>query len=454
LRPAAGGTYPRACVKIFVLGAGLVGATVVEALQVDHDLTVVDLDPTKLKPLKQLYDTATVQASAASARELAAAGIAEADLVIACTSQDEANLVAGVIARKLAPRAMTIVRTSSAEYADIWREKRLDMDFVVSTEWETARAVGQAIGMPYARQTDTFADGKVQIVELDVGPRASRQLVGRKLRDAALPPDSRVASIIREGRAVLPRGDAVVAPGDRIVAIGSPHAAQAWCQLVSPSRGAVRDVVIFGAEQLGAAIARTLVDQELEVRVVEPDPKRAALVAERLPSARVFNATGLDPGFLERVGIAHVQAAIFAMRDDPKNLFAATLARVHGVPYTIALAHQPISAHVYERGGIDVTIDPRHVTAEEIVRFAHDPRTLQVSMLEGHRFEILDVTTRPDSELVGLSLREMPVRGALIGAIVRNGDAVFPRSDDVLQAGDRVIVFTEAARAPEVERAL
>jgi trk/ktr system potassium uptake protein len=441
-------------VKIFVLGAGLVGATVVEALQVDHDLTVVDLDPTKLKPLAQRYDTATVQGSAASARELAAAGIAEAKIVIACTSRDEANLVAGMIARKLAPQATTIVRTSSTEYAELWREKRIDMDFVVSTEWETARAVSQAIGTPYARQTDTFADGKVQIVELDVGPRSSSDLVGRKLRDARLPPDSRVASIIRNGQAVLPRGDAVVEPGDRVVAVGSPHAAQAWCQLVSPSRGAVRDVVVFGAEQLGAAIARTLVDQEIDVRVVEPDAARAALVAERLPGARVFNATGLDPGFLERVGIAHVQAAVFAMRDDPKNLFAATLARVHGVPYTIALAHQPISARVYERGGIDVTIDPRHVTAEEIVRFAHDPRTLQVSMLEGHRFEILDVTTRPDSELVGLSLRQMPIRGALIGAIVRNGDAVFPSSDDVLQAGDRVIVFTEAARAPEVERAL
>jgi trk system potassium uptake protein len=328
------------------------------------------------------------------------------------------------------------------------------MDFVVSTEWETARAVSQAIGTPYARQTDTFADGKVQIVELDVGARASPDLVGRKLRDANLPADSRLASIIRNGQAVLPRGDAVVAPGDRVVAIGTPHAAKAWCQLVSPSKGAVRDVVVFGAQELGAAIARTLVDQEIAVRIVEPDPVRAALVAERLPTARVFNASGFDPGFLERVGIARVQAAIFAMRDDPKNLFAATLARVHGVPYTIALAHHPISASVYEQGGIDVTVDPRHVTAEEIVRFAHDPRTLQVSMLEGHRFEILDVTTRPESELVGLSLRQMPIRGALIGAIVRNGDAVFPRSDDVLQAGDRVIVFTEAARAPEVERAL
>jgi trk system potassium uptake protein TrkA len=94
------------------------------------------------------------------------------------------------------------------------------------------------------------------------------------------------------------------------------------------------------------------------------------------------------------------------------------------------------------------------VTAEEIVRFAHDPRTQQVAMLEGDRFEVLDITTRSDSEYVGKRFRDMPIRGALIGAIVRDGQAVFPRSDDVLLAGDRVIVFTETSRVPVVEKVL
>jgi trk system potassium uptake protein TrkA len=75
-------------------------------------------------------------------------------------------------------------------------------------------------------------------------------------------------------------------------------------------------------------------------------------------------------------------------------------------------------------------------------------------MLEEDRFEVLDITTRPDSEFVGLTFRQMPIRGALIGAIVRDGKAVFPHSDDVLESGDRVIVFTESSRVPDVERAL
>jgi Trk K+ transport system NAD-binding subunit len=75
-------------------------------------------------------------------------------------------------------------------------------------------------------------------------------------------------------------------------------------------------------------------------------------------------------------------------------------------------------------------------------------------MLEGDRFEVLDITTQPTSEYVGLRFSDMPIRGALIGAIVRDGRAVFPRSDEVLQAGDRVIVFTETSRGAAVGRVL
>ena len=109
---------------------------------------------------------------------------------------------------------------------------------------------------------------------------------------------------------------------------------------------------------------------------------------------------------------------------------------------------------MYEQNGIDAVVDPLLVTAEEIVRFAHDPRTQQMAMLEGDRYMVLDLTTRADSDLVGVPLREMPARGAMIGAILRNGEAIFPHGADTLRPGDRVIVFTETERALEVERAL
>ena len=152
-------------------------------------------------------------------------------------------------------------------------------------------------------------------------------------------------------------------------------------------------------------IARLLIEQGIGVRMIEADRDRARYVAAELPKARVYHATGFDPDFLDRERIADAQVAIFAMRDDMKNHFAATLAKVHGARFTVAIVHDAPSQEVFEHAGIDVTVNPRQITAEEIVRFAHDPRTQQVVMLEGDRFEVLDITTRPDSEYVGLTLQ-------------------------------------------------
>ena len=440
--------------NIFVIGAGQVGATIVQALHDEHHLTVCDLDESRLAAISSRYDVSTLEGNGASRRVLSEAGVSGADLLIACTSRDEVNIVSAMISKAISPRTTTIVRTTNPEYLDVWREGQLDVDFIVSSEVETAHAVTRAVGVPAARQTDLFAEGQVQLVEFDISEGSDPSILGVPLREAVLPGDSRLAAIIRGDEGRLPGGDDTIAPGDRIVVIGSPHAAQAWGELVAPGLGKVMDVVVFGVGHTGTAIARDLLAQGIGVRLIESSLERARIVANELPDARVYHATGLDPDFLERERIADAQVAIFAMRDDMKNHFAATLAKLHGARFTIAIVHDTTSVEVFERAGVDVTIDPRQVTAEEIVRFAHDPRTQQVSMLEGDRFEVLDITTRPGSEYAGLKFKEMPIRGALIAALVRDGRAIFPRSEDILRPGDRAIIFTESRRVPDVEKAL
>ena len=449
--------------KVVVVGAGQVGSTIVEALSNEqHDLTVIDLDPLRLQRLSYRYDVVAVEGNGASRRTLKDAGIADANLMIACTSRDEVNIVSAMFAKKLAPDAMTIVRTTNVEYLDIWRERELEIDFMVSSELEAANAIARIVGIPAARQTDVFADGLVQMVEFDVEQTGGRNgdspqrgaVVGRPLREATIPADSKVASIIRGDRVLVPRGGEAIMPGDRVVIIGSPAAAREWSRIMRMETAAVDDVVIVGAGQTGVAAARALIDQGIGVRLIEADGPRARAVAEELPKARVFHATGLDPDFLERERIGQAHAAVFAMRDDAKNLYAATLAKLHGVPFTVALVHEQISADVFEEAGVDVAINPRLVTAEEMVRFAHDPRVRQLAMLEGDRFEVLDITVRPDSELCGTPFRELPMTGSLIGAIIRDGRAIFPHGDDVLMPGDRAIIFTESSRVGRVEKVL
>jgi trk system potassium uptake protein TrkA len=442
-------------VKIYVVGAGQVGTTVVEALHDEHDVTVIDVDEPRLTALGSRFDVATFQGNGASRRILQEVGIEDAELFIACTSRDEINIIASMFARALAPNARTIARTTDIEYLEVWHERQLDIDFIVSSELETAHAVSRLIGIPAARQTDVFAEGQVQMVEFEV-PISTGQsdVIGRPLREARIPRDAKVAGIIRGDRMILPRGDIAIEPEDRIVVIGSPDAIREWSEVLAQGKKRLGDVVIFGAGRVGVAIARLLITQGSRVRLVEADRDRALHVAEQVPEARVFHATGLEPDFFERERINQAEAAVFAMRDDAKNHYGATLARLKGVPFTVAVVHEAHSAEILEAAGLDVAVNPRLVTAEEMVRFAHDPRTQQVAMLEGDRFEVLDLVVRPDSEYVGQPFREMPIRGALIGAIVRNGTAIFPHGDDVLEPGDRVIVFTEASRVPVVEKAL
>jgi trk system potassium uptake protein len=465
--------------KIVLLGAGQVGATIVEALHDDHEVTVVDLDAARLQALSYRYDVRTVRGNGATRRVLQDAGIAEAALMIACTSRDEINLVAGTLVKKLSD-AQTIVRTSNPEYLEAWQERQIDVDFMVSSELETAHAVSRTIGVPAAKQTDLFAEGAVQIVEFDV-PRggggreelagmplteaaeraAERPLaggyehvVGPPLREARIPGDSKVASIIRGDRVIVPRGDQSIMPGDRIIIIGSPDAARAWSRIMARGERRVDDVVVFGGGATGLAIAQVLVEQKIRVRLVEPREDRAREVAEALPDARVYCATGIDPDFIERERIGQARAAVFAMREDAKNLYAATLARVHGIGFTIGIVHEAISVEVFEHAGIDVAVNPRSVTAEEIVRFAHDPRIRQLAMLEGDRFEILDITVRETSKLIRMPFKDLPMTGSLIGAIVRDGAAIFPHGNDQLEPGDRAIIFTESKRVADVEKAL
>ena len=466
--------------KIVLVGAGQVGATIVEALHGDHEVTVIDLDTARLQALSYRFDVRTVKGNGATRRVLQEAGVA------ACRPHDRLHVPGRDQPRRrdageeASREAQTIVRTSNPEYLEAWQERQIDVDFMVSSELETAHAVSRTIGVPAAKQTDVFAEGQVQIVEFDVPregrcrgsggdpahrgrrarPRADRcrgayeEVVGQPLREATIPADSKVASIIRGERVLVPRGDESIKPGDRIIVIGSPDAAREWGRIMARGERRVDDVVIFGGGATGLAIARVLLDQRIRVRLIEPREERAREIAEELPDARVYCATGLDPDFIERERIGQA-----APPSSPCARTRRTSTRRHSRGCTASASRSasstsPISVEVFEHAGIDVAVNPRSVTAEEIVRFAHDPRIRQLAMLEGDRFEVLDITVRETSKLVRRPFKELPMTGSLIGAIVRDGSAIFPHGGDQLEPGDRAIIFTESSRVAEVEKAL
>ena len=440
--------------KIIVLGAAHIGRALVDALHEEHEITVIDISADRLAALSDRYDVRTVEGDGTTEQVIRKAGVEEADLFIGCSPREEANLVGAMLAKRLSG-AQTIVRSTSTAYLDAWRERHLEVDFMVSPELETAerdRGDARAAGRPPDRHVRRRQgpDRRVRRAR----PRAAQR------PDRARPAQRRDAGRLQgrrdhpRRRDVVPRGDEQILPGDRVVVIASPDSARAWAHACGRKEERVNDVVIFGAGQMGTTIARVLLERGIRVRIVDAERERMRHIAERLPGVRAFHAHAFDPEFLDHERIGRASAAVFALNDDARNLYGAILAKRHGVRMTIALVHDEVSVEVYEAGGVDVTIDPRQVTAEEMVRFAHDPRIRQIAMLEQDRFEVLDLTVRADSDFIDKPFTELPATGSVIGAVIRNGDVRFPHKTDTLHAGDRVIVFVESRRASLVEKAL
>src|SRR5215216_2413566 len=103
--------------KIVILGAGQVGSTVAESLVSErNDITVVDLDPQRLRALEDRLDLRTVAGSGGHPSVLKQAGIEDADLLIAVTQSDDTNLVACLLAARLFNVPRRIARLRSTDY--------------------------------------------------------------------------------------------------------------------------------------------------------------------------------------------------------------------------------------------------------------------------------------------------------------------------------------------------
>ncbi len=442
--------------KVLIVGAGQVGGAIAESLHEAHDVTVVDLDPDRLNQLSYRLDILTVPGNGASRSTLLRAGIRVTDLFIACTSRDEANIVAALQARALSS-GKVIARTRSSEYLDAWRERQFDVDFMVSSEAETAQAVARAVGMPTAVQTDVFADGRVEMVEFEVHTETAPDVAGRTLADARIPEDCVVASIIRGPEVIIPGGRDRIEDGDRLVVIASAAAAHDWAQRLSVGSGrkAVEQVVVCGGGATGRAVGGLLARLGMRVRLIEIDEARARACAEDMADVEVFCADATDPEFMERENVGRADAVVCCTDADARDLLIGLLARSLGAGMAIAIVGNPDYIPIFERVGIDLALNERRVTAEEIIRFTHDPRTRAVAMLEDDRVEVLEMPVRAESSLCGKLFRERPLgAGAIVGAVVRGDRVLFPRGDDSLQGGDIAIIVADQRRVREIEATL
>ncbi|QLD90944.1 Trk system potassium transporter TrkA [Natronomonas salina] len=434
---------------VVIIGAGEVGTSIAESLDDSHDVVVIDVDQARADQLKYELDVMTLAGDGTSLSVLQEAGVADADMLIASTDDDRTNLVACETAKTVSD-PFTIARVKSVEYLRTWEmtEAAFGVDFMVCSDLLTAENIVRVVGLPAAVDVDPFAGGRIQMAEFEIadGSPVDGQTVAEADRFESLT----FAGLFRDGEMILPQGSTEIRAGDRAVVIGSPESVQGFADDISPEAtpDEADEIVIIGGSEIGYHTARLLEKRGLKPRIIERDHDRARYLAEELPKTLVMEHDATDTEFLAREHVDEADIVVAALDSDEKNLLVSILAKRLGTDRVVAIVDSGDYVTVFEEIGVDVAINPRQVTAEEITRFTHEGVAENLSVLENDQAEVLELELSPDSSLVGKPIRDISAEfdsDIVIGAVTRNGDQITPRGDTVLEAGDHVVVFVETA---------
>ena len=441
---------------VVIVGAGEVGSAIAESLAGTHDVAVIDIDSERVENLVYEADVLGVTGDGGELEALRDAGIEQADMVIASTNVDETNIVTCGTA-KTAADVFTISRVKNAKFLRTWQHSAgaFGVDYMVATNLMTAETISKVIGLPAANDVETFADGVVQMAEFELAD--SSPVAGQTVAEADRWDALTFAAVFRDGDVIIPRGETALAVGDKVIVIGSRESVHTFAREVAPDVNTARDVLVVGGSDIGYHTARMLQERGLRPRLVERDPGRAREIAEDLTDTIVLESDATDREFLEREHIETVDAVVATLDSDEKNLLAALLAKRLGADRTVAVVDTGEYVPLFEAVGVDVAINPREVTAEEITRFTHEHQAENVAIIESDRAEVLEIEVDADSVLAGRTIREavadLPT-GVVIGAITRNGGFVIPRGDTVVRRGDHVVVFVDTAVLAEASAVL
>ena len=438
---------------VLIVGAGEVGRMVASNLERSHDVAVVERDPKLAEEITYAHDVLSIAGDGTTLGTLREAGLERADLIVACTDDDETNLVVCGTA-KTATDAFTIARVRRHTLLETWEgaEDAFGVDFMICTDLLVAQKIFHISGFPRAQDVETFVGGLVWMAEFEVGPKSP--LVGRRIRELDQYGSVTFAAIFRGDEMIVTRGETGIESGDRIVVVGSPESVGEFSMANVPDdESSTDDVVIVGGSEIGYQIACEFESHGFEPRLIERDRGRARELAEALPGTLVIESDATDTDFLLREHIDEATLVIASLDTDEKNLLVSLLARRVGVDRTVAIIDNTEYTGLFEAVGIDVAVNPREETAEEIVRFTRTDQTEKIAMLEHDRAEVVEIELGHESVLTGRRIAESTAdfpSGVVVGALSRRGTLVTPRGETVPQPGDHAVLFVDAAVLDEV----
>ena len=436
--------------KIIILGAGQVGTSTAEILaKEDNDITLIDNVASQVEGLQDRLDIRTIVGSASHPSVLEQAGGPDADLILAVTDKDEVNMAACQVAYTLFRTPKKIARIRSIEYlthTEIFSDESIPVDVIISPEQLITQHVLHLIEYPGALQVVDFAGGKIQLVGLKAyhgGPLVGREL--RTIREDLPTVEARVAAIYRHDRPIIPEGDTIIEPDDEVfIVAAAPHipiVMSEFCAVEAPGQ----NIMLVGAGKIGLQLARSLEQNNYQVKLVEHGAERARQVAEQLDATIVLRGDAADEDLMLQENIDATDVFCSLTNDDEANILSAMLAKRLGAHRAMALINRSAYVDLIESSVLDVAISPSLITVGSLLTHVRRGDTIAVHSLRRGAAEAIETIAHGDatsSSVVGRRIEEISLpSGTRVGALLRNQEVIIPHHDTVIEAEDHVILF-------------
>ena len=436
--------------KIIVVGGGKVGSTLCEQLVAErHDVVLIDQDERTVASVVDDYDVNAIVGNGVSTDIQREAGVQNADLVISCTPSDELNILTSMVAKKIGAK-QTIARVRNPQYFNVFLSQDLGLNLMVNPEYLAAQEISRILNFPYATHVEDIGDGSSKLIEYRL-PKGS-PLVGIALRDMGQTFGAHIliCTVRRGDETIVPQGSFELAEGDVIYVSAATDDLYKLFRNAKVSAVRNKNVYILGGSRVAFYLAQSLA-KDYAVTVIERDEKVCADFYEALPaSVKVVCANGYDQRELLAEGVSDTDVVVALSNDDEKNILISMFTKAIG-KRTIVKVDKTEYVGMLEKMGINSAISPKHLTANQIVRFVRALRSgkggvvYSVYKTMNSGAEFVEFEVGKDFAHEGVLLKDLKLKkNTILVSITHDGKTVVPSGLSTIQCGDHIVVATQS----------
>ncbi len=439
--------------KIIIFGATEVGCLLATEFFEDHDITIIDKEENRTDEFDKL-DISFVHGNATDTEILRQADIRNADVFIACTAVDEANIVACLAAKKVSG-IRTICFVSKEEYKNALNKNQNDsyycdffIDYIIWPEELLTQDIFRIVTVAHALDVENFADGKARLLEYKVKP--GLPIVNKKIKDIGFTKDTVIVGVTRDSKLFIPNGETEILSDDKLIFMGTPHSLDILAGTFFHEKEQVKSAAIIGGGNVGAMLAKSLDDLKIKTKIIEKDYERCQFLSQILERTMIIHGDGTNLKILDEEDIGSSDIVISVTNNDERNLLCSLLCKQLGVKRVIARVAKVLNIPLFEKVGIDIAISPKNSAINEVKNDLEENNVDILATVEQGQGEVLEITVKEEFNNKKIMELRFPGR-TVIGAIHRKNSVIIPYGDTQIKTGDVLITFTMAKDAEGIK---